>query len=313
MVVNRFLPSGIDGGFHMSVLDSRHSRLAFVLLALACTSDVTTRPIDEQSLVLAYTSETTLHCQIVLASLDGKTRTIPNSCGTAVAWSPDGTRLAFNKAGGEAAPPSLWVVNADGTGAAEVSGGIGLADPEWSPDGTRLAAVYLGAGVLQIIHADGSGRTGLAAASGLGFDRASWSHDGSEILFARLDTLWSVNVSSGAARVQCVPGLHQILGARWSPDGTRISVNARAPNGFGEFVMSADCSNQIRLSDGSFDGGWGSWSPDGAQIVYSSTVDSDGRTLDVFVVPSDGSGVPRNLTHNTTGNASFFPDWARAR
>lgn len=297
----------------MSGCVSRYSRAALVLFAIACTGDVSTRPVDEQSLVLAYTSETRLHCEIVLSSLDGKTRSIPNSCGTGVAWSLDGSRLAFNRAGGEAAPPSLWVVNADGSGATEVSGSRGLADPEWSPDGTRLAAVHLGAGTLQIIRADGSGAIELTAADRLGFDRTSWSADGSEILFARLDTLWSVNVSSGVARMLCVPGLHQMMGARWSPDGTRISVNARGSHGFGEFVMSADCSNQLQLSDGSFDGGWGSWSPDGAQIVYASTVDSDGRTLDVFVVPSDGSSAPRNLTHNSTGNASFFPDWARAR
>jgi TolB protein len=296
----------------MSSALSKYSRAAFVLFVLACTGDMTTRPIDEQSLVLAYTSETALRCEIVLASLDGKKRSIPNSCGQAVAWSPDGSRLAFNKYGGEAMPPTLWIVNADGSGATEVSS-IGLVGPEWSPDGTRLAAVYLGGGILHIMQADGSGGTEFPAASGLNFDRPSWSPDGSEILYTRSDTLWSANVGTGVVRVQCVPGLHQMMGARWSPDGTRISVDARASNGFGEFVMSADCSNQLQLADGSMDGGWASWSPDGAQLVYASTVDNHGGTLDVFVVPSDGSSAPRNLTHNSTGNVSAFPDWARAR
>ena len=291
---------------------AKYSRASFVLIVVACSSDMTTRPIDEQSLVLAYTSETAFHCEIVLASLDGTKRSIPNLCGSDVAWSPDGTRLAFNKYGGEALPPTLWVINADGSEATEVSA-IGLVGPEWSPDGTRLATIYLGGGILHVIQADGSGGTEFPVASGLNFDRPSWSSDGSEIMYTRLDTLWSANVTSKVARVQCVPGLHQMMGARWSPDGTRISVDARTSNRFGEFVMSADCSNQIQLSDGSFDGGWASWSPDGTHLVFSSTVDDDGGTVDVFEVSSDGSSAPRNLTHNASGNASIFPDWARAR
>ena len=146
----------------MSVNASRYSRTALVLLALACTGDATTQPVDEHALVLAYSSQTRLHCEIVLSSLDGKKRDLPNSCGVAIAWSPDGTRLAFNKYGGEALPPGLWVINADGTGASELSS-LGLVGPEWSPDGTRIAAIYLGGGILHVMQADGSGGTELSA------------------------------------------------------------------------------------------------------------------------------------------------------
>jgi len=287
-------------------------RTALTLIAVACTSDTPTQPVDEQSLVLAYTFESASSCHVVLSSLDGHSRSIENSCGTAVAWSPGGTRLALSRAGGEAAPPSLWIINVDGSGETEVPGGRALADPEWSPDGTQLAAVRLSDGTLEVTRVDGSQHTSFAAASGLGYDRPSWSPDGSEILFSRFDTLWVVNVSSGVARVQCVPGLRQMMGARWSPDGTRISVDADAPNRAGIYVMNADCSNQLLIADGSIDGGWASWSPDGTQVVFASAL-GDGTTLDVFVAASDGSSAPRNLTNNANGHASFMPDWARAR
>ena len=62
------------------------------------------------------------------------------------AWSPDGRQLAFTRA----LPPSLgprgrltprstvWVVNADGTGARRIAKGR---SPSWAPDGTRIAFV----------------------------------------------------------------------------------------------------------------------------------------------------------------------------
>jgi len=297
----------------MNRFASMYLRSTLALFALACSSDSVTRPVDERSLVLAYTNESSVSCGLVLASLDGQSRSIPHVCGLGVAWSPDGSRLATDEPGGEAAPPSTWIVVADGSLETQVAGSFGFAHPDWSPDGTRLAVVQLGSGYLTVMNVDGSHQQALAAAGGLGYDRPSWSPDGSEILFARTDTLWSVNVSTGVAHVQCVPGLHQMMGARWSPDGTRISVDARAPNKLGEYVMNADGTNQLLLADGSMDGGWASWSPDGTQLVYSSTVNNDDSTLDVFVVPSDGSSAPRNLTHNAKGHASLEPDWARTR
>lgn len=285
--------------------------VALATLALSCAGNPL-GPVDEQSLVLAFTFESPSHCDIVLASLDGRSRRIQNVCGSAEAWSPDGKRIAFEKEGGEAAPPSVWIINADGSGEVKIPGGTGLAAPDWSPDGTRIAAIYLGSGFMDVMRADGSQGYVLAGAGQLGFDRPSWSPDGSEILFARSDTLWVVNANSGMARVQCVPGLQQMMGARWSPDGARISVDARTPNRFGVYVMNADCSDQRLLADGSIDGGWASWSADGSQLAYASAL-GDGTTLDVFVVPSDGSGAPRNLTNNRAGLTSTSPDWARAR
>jgi Tol biopolymer transport system component len=285
--------------------------VAFMCVVLSCSSDMTSGPIDEHSLVLAYTNQTALHCGIVLSTVTGETREIERACGFGVAWSPDGTRLAFNRAGGEAIPPTLWTVNADGSGETEVPEGGALAAPEWSPDGTRIAALNLSAGNIVILHPDGTARTTLSPIGPLGFERVSWSPDGTEVLFAHPDTLWAVNVVTSVARVVAVPGLEYMSEARWSPDGNRISVAAHAPAGTGLYVMNADGTNQHLLAE-AFEVSGASWSPDGSEMVYSGAF-GDGTTVDIYLVPSDGSGAPENLTSNSRGQASRGPDWARTR
>jgi Tol biopolymer transport system component len=69
-----------------------------------------------------------------------------------LAWSPDGSRLAFDTRDG------IWVVGLDGSGLRMVIRHGGT--PTWSPDGSRLAYVTLGEydelGPLRIADADGS-------------------------------------------------------------------------------------------------------------------------------------------------------------
>jgi Tol biopolymer transport system component len=288
------------------------SKISLLLAAVSCGASAPTRPVDETSLVLAYVSQTRSSCDIVLASLDGQSRTLANSCAFQPAWSPDGKRLAFDRPGGEAAPPALWIIDADGTHAAEIAGGRALGHPEWSPDGSRIAALSLSRGTLVLMQPDGTRVSELTATIGMEYDRPSWSPDGTGILFTRLDTLWVVDVNSGAAHVLAVPALRQMNSPRWSPDGSRISVSADAPHRFGTYVMNADGSSPKLLADGNADASPASWSPDGTQLAFASAL-GDGSTVDVFVVPSDGSTAPRNLTNHKQEDASGSPDWARRR
>src|SRR3990172_9105342 len=72
------------------------------------------------------------------------------------------------------------------------------------------------------------------------------------------------------------------------------------------FVMNADGSNPTRLTnDPAFD--WcPSWSPDGAQIAFSSTRDGWDQ---IYVMNADGSGVTRLTNSNGYDWCPFFsPD-----
>jgi Tol biopolymer transport system component len=102
-----------------------------------------------------------------------------------VAWSPDGTRLAFG-----AYNPSLDVVVADLATGIRHDLGSGNS-PSWSPDGAELAFVTSeGVG---IVHADGSGRRlvwahGLSTADRL--DPPAWSPDGRRLAVSQDDVVY---------------------------------------------------------------------------------------------------------------------------
>ena len=59
------------------------------------------------------------------------------------AWSPDGTRIAFDALVGDEGKHQVFVMNADGTGVTQLSqvGATSVTDPTWSPDGQTLVMV----------------------------------------------------------------------------------------------------------------------------------------------------------------------------
>ncbi|MGH2674052.1 MAG: TolB family protein [Actinomycetota bacterium] len=89
-----------------------------------------------------------------------------------LAWSPDGTRLAFAGTS-EARHSAVYVVGSDGTGLTELVGGDSerYAWPTWSPDGSRIAFV-VGNRVFSV-RLDGTGLRELAGVPADG--RIAWN------------------------------------------------------------------------------------------------------------------------------------------
>jgi Tol biopolymer transport system component len=109
---------------------------------------------------------------IYVANLDGSGATLLASPGIHAKWSPDGTRIAFERPGtnhqlGTLQSLVIFVANADGSGQRQLTfpadSTINDDSPAWSPDGTRLVFVRYQVAQpdlkfhLNVINGDGTG------------------------------------------------------------------------------------------------------------------------------------------------------------
>ena len=122
------------------------------------------------------------------------------------AWSPDGSRIAFTgyRSGGAA----IWVMNADGSGARQVTmiGAYGDYFPSWSADGKWLA-----------------------------FQRS----------YMTTTQVGIVSVDGGAPRLLQLPG--NAYSPAWSPDGERIALVVDFDGDPDVVVMSASGEIETRI------------------------------------------------------------------
>jgi Tol biopolymer transport system component/DNA-binding winged helix-turn-helix (wHTH) protein len=140
-------------------------------------------------------------------------------------FSPDGRRIAF--ASNRNVQMSLWVANADGTGAAQVSNlrSSWSASPRWSPDGRWLAfdAYEQGRGWdVWVMEANGTSPRQVTHGP---TDNVipSWSADGNSIYFASKRSgrseIWRISPGGGTAVQITRSGGHTALE---SPDGKTL-------------------------------------------------------------------------------------------
>jgi Tol biopolymer transport system component len=213
--------------------------------------------------------------------------------GSNLAWSPDGTMLAFWDVGG------IYTIHADGSDETRVpTTSRDDHSPAWSPDGTQLAVS--GAGGIAIVNVDGSGRRQLTN-DDAGFGPA-WSPDGRRIAYAGLDDLYVVN-EDGTHRARLTSVGPNNDAPTWSPDGTQIAFRHNStisvvavdggaartlasPGGTG--VANPNGRGANKLAAGGGDPSTPRWSPDGTKIVYA--LYQSGTSCSIWVVASDGSG-----------------------
>jgi TolB protein len=229
-----------------------------------------------------------------------------------LAWSPDGSRLAFDEKYG-----GIWIVGVDGSGLTEVPNGSA---PRWSPTGSRLAFQLRpqAAGGIWVIKADGSGRREVAA---VGRDPV-WSPDGSRIAYLderslyvadldgthvrKLGTLeppgrptpvaWNPLPLSASGEEQ---GIFSEVGG-WIAYGNEEGIWALKP------TPGGTPSDRIQLSERP--GEPLAWSSDGLKLLIRREVPEGTRDFDLFVLNADGTEtrVTWNPVSGRTG--SFTPD-----
>jgi Tol biopolymer transport system component len=191
-----------------------------------------------------------------VVGIDGRgDRLLARFVAGAVAWSKDGTRIAFASTKGDGRAGTLrTTLDAITISATAVARRTLYVDP--APYGSQPAP--------------------------------AWSPDGSTIVFGVQDPsrILAVAPTGGAVRV-----LTRGSQPRWSPDGTRISFRGSGPAGIDEvWTMAADGTQKRRHTTSKppprgtprFGSYPGPWSPDGAWLAY-------GRTWALATMRADGT------------------------
>lgn len=267
----------------------------------------------------------------VMNSSGNEVRRLTNSPGQEQhpAFSPDGTRIAFNTDG------DVWVMNANGTNQTRLTNHP-FADqrPAWSPNGTRIAFASFRDGQNEIYvmdaadsNNDGTGDNLSRLTNNPASDtKPDFSPNGTRIAFhsdrhegnggVEIYTMDAADADLNGEgddlkRLTTSPGNDAF--ASYSPTGVRIAFASPRNSVAGEqeiHVMDAADTN----NDGEGDNlsrlvaGFGrnpSWSPDGTSIAFlGSLTDSD-----IFTVGAGGGGTPTNLTNTADPVFEAWPSW----
>lgn len=214
------------------------------------------------------------------------------------AWSADGARLAFSGI-------NVFTARPDGSERVQLTDNYcsdfichSSTGPSWSPAGDKLAIASHYCGhvcddhIETISAIDGSGRISLDTPA----TDPAWSADGR---IAYVNYKGIATLEPGRSYAELTDN-YRDGNPSWSPDGTKI-VFVRADE---IYVMNADGTNQVPLTDNSVADLHPAWSPDGSRIVYSRV---DGSQLDLHTMRPDGTG-DVNITYSPD-LSERYPDW----
>jgi Tol biopolymer transport system component len=227
-------------------------------------------------------------------------------------WSPDGTKIAYEREQG--AFRQIFLVAADGSTLTPLPIAAPGEHPSFSPDGGKIA---FSQGGEQVWTTNADGSNAIAPVQGaLGHDPA-WSPDGTFIAYdhknEQFGGWFDVNVLAlgGGSPAVLPANFAQWTFATWSPDGTRIAyLSSGAENDHFVRVAARDGSANVPLPGTAGVNVYNyhpSWSPDGGRVTFEGFGHPPMPSgTEVYVQRTDGSGQMQSIT---SGGKNFEPDW----
>ena len=213
-----------------------------------------------------------------------------------IAWSPDGSELAFLSDAESSGQLQLYVASVTSGSARQLTHFAGyLADPQWSPDGKTLA-------LLLIENAPRAAGPLVAMEPAVGVIEET----------AYEQRLATVSAAGGAAKLISPPDMY-VYEYDWSPDGKTFAATAARGSGDNNwwiaqlYTLPASGGAMKSILQPPLQINLPRWSPDGRSIAYIGGLMSDFGAIggDVYTVPA-GGGAARNLTPGMKASASWI-------
>ncbi|MBS1895561.1 MAG: PD40 domain-containing protein [Actinobacteria bacterium] len=218
-----------------------------------------------------------------------------------IAWSPDGTKIAFVRGIASQNNQPLYVVNSDGSSAnaTEIPTIGGAGDPSWSADSGKIAFSHNN----QIYAVCGDISCPATPLPGAAGAEPAWSPDGSRIAYGREFEYVQTIGPFGGTPLWTLPANTQFVSPSWSPSGARLAYNERVGEASRFRIVNADGSGDHGLPTVQglkTEGSRASWSPDGARLVFQGYYFGGATPAEkanaVYIAAADGSGSVTSLT-----------------
>ncbi len=220
----------------------------------------------------------------VMTGLGANPTALTTGYGIAAEWSPDGTRLVYQGAGG------LWVMNGDGSGQTKITDSNLDVSPIWSPTGTTIAFLRFAVGggnKIMTVGPNGSGLKQLTPTPGNRYHLA-WSPNGAMLAFDQLtdshSDIYVVN-ADGWGLTNLTANSGSWVEPAWSPDGSKLAA-VRGSEGTSDiYVMNPDGTGKTKLTGAySMSAQGPAWSPNGSRILFHDlytlyAMDANGTSL----------------------------------
>jgi WD40-like Beta Propeller Repeat len=258
---------------------------------------------------LAFASNRSGQTEITTANPDGSGRVALGAQGSSPQWSPDGTRIAFGSS--RDGNNEIYVMNADGSGQTRLTfNNTYDSRPQWTGDGSQIVFTRIVDGNWEIfrMNADGTNQVDLTNDPAVDWGQAT-APKASKIVFTHEENgighLFLMTIDGKNIRRLTNTSAYDSYPS-WSPKGNQIlftrDLAPGTPAGNADlWVINSDGTGGSQVTHLAATQAVvnGSWSPDGAKIVYTTCDLVTFSHCTLHTANADGSGAIEISTPTT--------------